>query len=1604
MKSFLLRWLISRTLKFGLYSGIFFLAFLTRSVGQNANYNEFNVKTMLPTSPEAATLGRFGDIPIGYYTGTSDVSIPLYTIKESGLEIPVILKYHNGGIKVSDQASNVGLEWSLEPGGSIIQIVNGTEDKFDQIVSADSAGYAYLKGRMVTGAYTQTAEVGVDKWECGPGFGTCVHGGTGGDSYATLTRLLLGDGQPDIYQYNFPGFSGRFYINPEKDSIVLIDSKAKINFVKLNDSTWRATTLDGNKFYFGAKETSSTYVVSQHTGYTWKLTSIVFANGKQINFHYNAGHYEWLTYSQSYHDAYDMNLTPTGEYGVKQYPDVSQHNTKNLTSITASNVTVQFNLENREDLDIAENDSSKRISSIDIIDPLTNRMIKSFKFNYSYFPYSTIGGHYGQATDTLSSDYLDVLGKRLRLDSIQEIGYDPNGVSEALPPYKMYYDSSAVLPLKTSCATDFWGYYNGKNNVTFMPDLSYFYYSGDSLYHTVPMTLLNSYYFTEANRMPDTSKIFAGLLKRIVYPTGGYSDFGYESNSFSNFNYPDSAKAAAAMKVESIEDQNLGTPTSTGHIVPHDSTIMRFKNIINKGVPLQGLGFNDLKASSITLVKIVGSTPTILRTWQMANSDSVAFNANNGVFQWTEDISVPYNSSAYYVVSVSLPDVLGAQNTYDKTAFVSSSFTYYDTAGANINTSYGGGVRIASIKNYSSAATLASQKILHYSNTDSTSSGILMSPLKYIYPRILWFASSPPGNTNCVNDIYSVDTTWFMSAESAVPFSDGAAGNIVGYSRVEELTVTPGGSNTGKHVYYYNNHASKYKINNPDDPDLTNGLVSADIIQNSTGDTLQKTNYYYTDIYPSQVSYTGTKILSNFIGLDQCSPPSYLSPYPNYKYEIDFYPITSRWMVPQQKVVTLFSGTHTLSTTENYYYNAIGQRNKTETFDSRSQTRTELTVYPYDTTGSQAQMLKDSSLNNEIIQGRSLVNNLEAQRIDYSYAIQNSMVVKSEIQRSLRGNPSFVDVSFDHYAPLKSLDQFTQKGVSTTLVWSDDKSFIISQCTNAGVNDIAYTSFEKYDTGSWAIGSATRDTSTAAVTGTQSYNLTSGNISKAGLTSGGKYIVSYWSQNGAKTISGASGSSTFGRTINGWTFFIHTLTASSSTITISGSGLIDELRLYPQGAQMTSYTHLPVVGLSSIADPNDEVIYYEYDHFGRLKNIKDYQGNIVKNMQYNYVNSCGDSCFVLPMRTFSGTQTMSYPVGVFSIAGKLLGNATNQAGYITLWMSDTADSHTGTLSAGSDSMHFHFKINAGRIVPAAMTGCRYYQYDFTYNKIDIVDANGCHVDFGDSTSVKIGLSSGAPNYPDTGTVLYTNLTAYGNYDYWNGHKFLYNWYERKYPDTSLKVITIYHNDGAENPEIVPMNSVYYALQRIKNTRGCFPQNMVDYRPIGYTQPSALSVSNISNWNKITTIKTFIQTTNGAGILVPGYSQDFMQKNLGLNFIQNEDWGDTMKLSLLKSDWNTAFRSLQTLYISNVNWNHEDLSGLTQLSSFELDDWYPSSPPISSTQIDNIFIQIAAGAGQYVNGGMIVIASRGTDNRTSASDAAVALLESNGWWIDIEFYP
>jgi len=65
---------------------------------------------------------------------------------------------------------------------------------------------------------------------------------------------------------------------------------------------------------------------------------------------------------------------------------------------------------------------------------------------------------------------------------------------------------------------------------------------------------------------------------------------------------------------------------------------------------------------------------------------------------------------------------------------------------------------------------------------------------------------------------------------------------------------------------------------------------------------------------------------------------------------------------------------------------------------------------------------------------------------------------------------------------------------------------------------------------------------------------------------------------------------------------------------------LDNLRNHPDlaDAMVTTYTYDPLVGVTSTTDPRGYTVYYEYDDFNRLKQVKDKDGNILSKNDYNY--------------------------------------------------------------------------------------------------------------------------------------------------------------------------------------------------------------------------------------------------------------------------------------------------------------------------------------------------------------------------------------------------
>ena len=67
-----------------------------------------------PQSPNVASSRKHGDYEVNLSTGLPDINIPIYTINEGGLSVPIMLKYHASGHKMKELASWVGWGWRAQ--------------------------------------------------------------------------------------------------------------------------------------------------------------------------------------------------------------------------------------------------------------------------------------------------------------------------------------------------------------------------------------------------------------------------------------------------------------------------------------------------------------------------------------------------------------------------------------------------------------------------------------------------------------------------------------------------------------------------------------------------------------------------------------------------------------------------------------------------------------------------------------------------------------------------------------------------------------------------------------------------------------------------------------------------------------------------------------------------------------------------------------------------------------------------------------------------------------------------------------------------------------------------------------------------------------------------------------------------------------------------------------------------------------------------------------------------------------------------------------------------------------------------------------------------
>ena len=647
-----------------------------------------------------------------------------------------------------------------------------------------------------------------------------------------------------------------------------------------------------------------------------------------------------------------------------------------------------------------------------------------------------------------------------------------------------------------------------------------------------------------------------------------------------------------------------------------------------------------------------------------------------GVFSYNTDLVLP---PAKYVVRFYADPIF---NTALQD--VGWTFKYYVQQAAtpgyiNTNTRYtiGGGLRIKRIIDHDSvnSANDKIKRFIYHYWADSNSDGALE---EYSYgkrmskPNYAYFMNTHEYVTNCglvpnCCTTYGFSSHLMRASDSNTPLNGSAGGAVVGYSQVTVLEGENG--ENGKTVYRYINTPDIINPCNDDNklpmfppfgstvPEQLNGSVISQVDYTANGKKVKEVINTYNSIMDNEntIYALDARPYQNYITTLSQPPSRTRAVSQTCDRRLLFYWLQkSVWNYldsTSEKIYAQGDDTKYEDITTKYFYEDTSHLLPTRiiTRNSKGETITTRNSYPlsYATLISPdaitqgilnlknkhiinapvekyVQKINSSGSNARVTSGVITAYGSSLPRPILSYSTEtvspitnfSALVINSGgATLDSRYKPQIYFDGFDSHGNI--IQQHKANDISTAYIWDYNSSLLIAESLNAASNEIAYTSFEWNGSGNWTVPSSTRNT-VDAITGKKSYKLSSGSITKAIANTAKSYVITFWTRSGTATVNGSSASTSLTR--NGWTYNEITIPTGVTSVSIAGTATIDELRLYPSDAQMITYTHEPLVGLTAQSDINNRINYYEYDGLGRLMLVRDMLGNIIKTINYHYKN------------------------------------------------------------------------------------------------------------------------------------------------------------------------------------------------------------------------------------------------------------------------------------------------------------------------------------------------------------------------------------------------
>lgn len=80
---------------------VFYIPFYAKEQFSDYATKKYSV---IPPAPEVASMMKYIDIPVSHFTGIPHIDIPIYTVTEGTLSVPISISYKGGGIKQNEQS------------------------------------------------------------------------------------------------------------------------------------------------------------------------------------------------------------------------------------------------------------------------------------------------------------------------------------------------------------------------------------------------------------------------------------------------------------------------------------------------------------------------------------------------------------------------------------------------------------------------------------------------------------------------------------------------------------------------------------------------------------------------------------------------------------------------------------------------------------------------------------------------------------------------------------------------------------------------------------------------------------------------------------------------------------------------------------------------------------------------------------------------------------------------------------------------------------------------------------------------------------------------------------------------------------------------------------------------------------------------------------------------------------------------------------------------------------------------------------------------------------------------------------------------------------